>query len=61
MQLMSTIINVQNGAKNQWLSSKWSLLIVLLYFAALQVDHAHDEKNTAALYEALWKMLEMLT
>jgi len=28
---------------------------------ALQVDHTHDEKSTAALYEGLWKMLEMLT
>jgi len=27
----------------------------------LQVDHTHDEKSTAALYEELWKMLEMLT
>jgi len=30
------------GAKNQILSSKWSLLIVLFYFTALQVDHTHE-------------------
>jgi len=28
---------------------------------ALQVDHTLDEKSTAALYEELWKLLEMLT
>jgi len=37
------------------------LLIVLFYFTALQVDPTHDEKNTAALYEGLWKILAMLT
>jgi len=42
------------------LSSKWSLL-KLFYFTALQVDHTHDEKSTAALSEGLWKTLEMLT
>ena len=42
-----------HGAKNQWLSSKWSLLIVLFYFTALQADHTHDETSTAALYEGL--------
>jgi len=29
------------------------VVIVLFYFTALQVDHTHDEKRTAALYEAL--------
>ena len=45
-----------NGAKNRSLSSKWSLF-KLFYFTDLQVDHTHDEKNTAALYEGLWKTL----
>jgi len=39
-----------HGAKNRPLSSKWSLL-KLFYLTALQVDHTHDEKSTAALYE----------
>jgi len=30
----------------------------MFYFTSLQVDHTHDEKSTAALYEELWKMLE---
>jgi len=77
MQLMSTIIiNVKmcnilmtktlnysitiHGAKNRSLSSMWSLL-KLFYFSALQVNHTYDEKSTAALYEGLWKTLEMLT
>ena len=47
-------------AKNRSLSSKWSLL-KQFYFTALQVDHTHDETSTAALYEGLWKTLEMLT
>jgi len=49
-----------HGATNRSLSSKWSLL-KLFYFTASQVDHTHDEKSTAALYEGLWKLLEMLT
>ena len=48
------------GTKNQSLSSKWSLL-KLFYVTAFQIDHTHDEKSTAALYEGLWKTLEMLT
>jgi len=43
-----------HGAKNQLLSSKWSLL-KLFYVSTLQVDHTHDENSTAALYEGLWK------
>jgi len=49
-----------HGAKNRSLSSKWSLL-KLFYFSALQVNHLHDEKSTAALYEGMWKTFEMLT
>jgi len=49
-----------HGAKNRSLSTKWSLL-KLFYFSALQVDHTHYEKSTAALYEGLWKTFEMLT
>ena len=49
-----------HDAKNRSQSSKWSLL-KLFYFTALQVDHTHDEKSTAALYEGLWKTLLMLT
>jgi len=51
-----------HGAKNLSLSSKWSLL-KLFFFTALQVDHTHDKKNTAAMYmyEGLWKTLEILT
>jgi len=26
----------------------------------MQVDYTHDEKSTAALYDGLWKMLEMI-
>jgi len=48
-----------HGAKNRSKSYKWSLL-KLFYFTALQVDHTHDEKSTAVLYEGLWKTLEML-
>ena len=43
-----------HGTKNQWLSFKGSLLIVLFNFTALQVDHIYDEKSTAALYEGPW-------
>ena len=39
-----------HGAKNQSQSSKWSLLN-LFYLTVLQVDHTHEEKSTAALYE----------
>jgi len=39
-----------HGATNRSLSFKWSLL-KLFYFTALQVDHIHDEKSIAALYE----------
>jgi len=49
-----------HGAKNRSLSSMWSLL-KLFYFSALQVNHTHDKKSTAALYEGLWKTLKMLT
>ena len=38
-----------HGAKNQWLSSKWSFLIQLFYFNALQVDHTHDEKKHSSI------------
>ena len=43
-----------HGAKNRSQLSKWSLL-KQFDFTALQVDHTHDDKSTAALYEGLWK------
>jgi len=43
-----------HGAKNRLLSSKWSLLKLFNFFA-LQVDHTHVEKSSAASYEGLWK------
>jgi len=50
-----------HGAKNRSLLSKWSLLKLFNFFA-LQVDHTHDAKSTAALYEGLWKKtLKLLT
>jgi len=58
-ETLNYIITI-HGAKNQSLSSKWSLL-KLFYFTAFQVDHTHDKTSTAALYEGLWKTFEMLT
>jgi len=60
---ISLILNYSitiHGAKNRSQSSKWSLL-KLFYFTVLQVNHTHNTKSTAALYEGLWKTFEMLT
>ena len=45
------------SAKNRSLGSMWSLKTKTVLFYCL-VDHTHDEKSTAALYEGVWKTLE---